>query len=315
MEKLILNSDNNSLLLPSLPKEFNINFQLPIITFDEEGFDKNLDEFLAPILALGDNLDKNTLSTTLASLRKYQKSINDNRIIFVKEVKKPITHFENKVKIRDAKLEEFITKFSAQLSEITNKEKQEKKILIDEFINIQLATTLKDCDQSTKNNLTILDEYYLIKWSLPKIEADLAIRAADLFKQFDYQRINEELKNTQIESRQRLIQQLNEQYGFSATYANMPIEKFNDDQVHSFYISKAKLREEESKNAEIQKELRQEATEVPVKLAPVEDKKEAEINAVSNLIFRSVRLGAESQLKIMHAIAKLKEDGISVEFI
>jgi DNA polymerase-3 subunit epsilon len=294
---------------------FDIVFKQPEITFDENKFKESINQVIMPIKELGTNLTKEILTDTLAKLRKFQKEISDRRIAIVKEIKAPITDLENKIKKGDAEIENYISKYDAELKKIEAIAKAAKGVKIDELLK---QASIKFMLNSKYAGLLVCsDEYFLQKWTLEKIKIDIDNRAEALFKQQDYERIQSELKNTQIESRTRLIEHLNNNYMTSYTYANYPIEKFTDYEVAADYIKKdMENREKLAKKAQADMEIIKNNYEVT-------DKSEAVVKVTQSLeqvekpqlIFQNLRLGAEKQNLIIQAVAKLKANGLSVEFI
>lgn len=212
---------------------FDIKFTPSIINFDETEFNNSISAVIEPVKNLGNDLTKEVLTVTLANLRKFQKQISDRRIAIVKDIKAPITEFEAKIKKGDAEIEQYINKYDASLKVILAKEKVTKHAEIEKMLPDIIINNKLDKDHAAK--LTILEDYYLVKWIREKIIVDLVKRAEELFKQQDYVRVQDELRNTQIESRARLIEQLNASYGLNFTYAKLPINIYDDNAVNEFY--------------------------------------------------------------------------------
>jgi DNA polymerase-3 subunit epsilon len=214
--------------------EFDIKFTPSVINFDEVGFKDRINEVIEPVKGLADNVTKDVLLDTLAKLRKFQKAISDRRISIVKDIKAPITDFEAKIKKGDAEIEQYISKYDASLKVILAKEKVAKHAEIEKLLPGIIKDNGLDKEHATK--LTIIEDYYLAKWNMSSVVLSLVARATELFKQQDYIRIQEELKNTQIESRTRLIEQLNAEYNLNYTYATYPVGKYNDLDVRNLYL-------------------------------------------------------------------------------
>ncbi len=211
---------------------FEITYTPYRINFNETEFTAQINEVIAPVKDLDVNVTKEVLAFTLANLRKFQKQISDKRISIVKDIKAPITEFEAKVKKGDAEIEQYISKYDANLKVILAKEKVTKHAEIEKLLPGIIEVNRLDKDYAAK--LTILEDYYLVKWTIDKIILDLHKRAEELFKQQDYIRVQEELRNTQIESRTRLIEQLNAEYELNLTYASLPISH-SDEMVRIHY--------------------------------------------------------------------------------
>jgi DNA polymerase III epsilon subunit family exonuclease len=305
--------------------KFDIVFKQPEINFDEEQFKASINDVIAPVKDLGDNPTKEVLTETLAKLRKFQKEISDRRIAIVKEIKQPITDLESKIKKGDAEIETYISKYDALLKVIEAKTKAVKKTEIDLMITKYIESNKLNKIYAEK--LTFLDEYYLVKWSFEKIAIDLDKRAAELFKQQDYERIQLELKNTQIESRARLIEQLNAEYNLEFKYAALPIDNYDDLAVKQHYIKTRSTLDEAQKQKLAEKPITsqfEQAAKVTAELDAIAEvwthSKNEEVFPKTEsdspyLIYQNLRLGAANQSLIMQAVAKLKADGLNVEFI
>jgi DNA polymerase III epsilon subunit-like protein len=213
--------------------DFDIKFTPSIIDFNENDFKSRINEVIDPVKNLADNVTKEVLTDTLAKLRKFQKAISDRRIAIVKDIKAPITDFEAKIKKGDAEIEQYINKYDANLKVILAKEKVAKHTEIEVLLPNIIENNKLDKEHTAK--LTILEDYYLVKWTRDKIILDLCKRAEELFKQQDYIRVQEELKNTQIESRARLIEQLNKAYDLDFSYATFPITNYDDMTMRQRY--------------------------------------------------------------------------------
>lgn len=297
-----------------LPAEakFEIEFVLPKIEFDEEGFKNSISDVLSPVETLGDNLNKETLMSTLANLRKFQKQISDRRIAIVKAIKQPITDFETLIKKGDDSIEIYIAKYDAELKKIVAKEKVAKQIEIENLIpGIAQNNNL---DKAHATQLIMIEDYYLAKWTMDKIKIDLVTRAESLFKQQDYERIQAELRDTQIENRTRLIERYNNEFmnQFNFTYANFSIEKFTDEEVAKLY--QAKVIDDRAKQV---RTALKEIAEIKTKQQMVETPEPMDliIENETPLIYQNLRLGGASQMAIMRAVNKLKAEGLSVEYI
>lgn len=317
---------------------FDIKFTPSVINFNEIGFNNSINAVIEPVKNLGNDATKEVLTVTLANLRKFQKQISDRRIIIVKDIKAPITDFENKIKKGDAEIAQYISKYDANLKVILAKEKVAKHAEIEELLPNLIENNYLDKEHAAK--LTILEDYYLIKWTIDKIFLDLDRRAVELFKQQDYIRVQEELKNTQIESRTRLIEQLNKEYDMKLTYSMLPINLSNDAAVREYYNNAQMERQykinenakiEIAKAEEIKSRYAAAAEKQELIIAPEkidwqkelsvenQEKKEEWYNISWNvkpeLTYKNLRLGAVSQADILSAVAKLKASGLSVEFI
>ena len=311
----VLKSKNNAKLI--IGDEIKINYILPVINFDEVYFQSKIDEVLLPIKNLGNDLDKETLNIALANLRRFQQQVSAGRIAITKEIKKPITEFEAIVKKGDESIELLINKYAAELEKIRTKEKIAKTQEIEKLIPaIAINNNLNP--EFTKQ-LIVLDDYLLVKWTLAKINEDLQARAKELFKQQDYIKTQIELRNVQIENRTRLIESLNVKYGFNFTYAQLPIEKYMDEQVHELFNKKTEL--EQIKLAKFNQEKFTDElknniiSESEKKLVNTEIAQTEFDNEITKLIYQNLKLGGINQMAILKAVAKLKTDGLSVEFI
>lgn len=228
-------------LLPNV--DFNIAYKLPTIEFDQQAFNNEIEKVLAPVKFEGDKkLDEKTLKTTLANLRKFQKQISDRRIEIVKQIKQPITDFEAIIKNGDAAIEAYINKYNAELKALEAKEKVAKQIQIEKLLS-EIILTHK-LDQAHAPLLIIMNEYYLAKWSMSKIKEDLNSRAKLIFALQDQKRLHKELEKAKIEKRIKRIEELNAETGFKWSYADFPIEQFDDEQLNLFYYTKSQERKE-----------------------------------------------------------------------
>lgn len=314
--------------------EFDIKFTPSIINFDEIEFNNSVNNVIKPVKNLGNNLTKEVLAATLANLRKFQKQISDRRISIVKDIKAPITEFEKKIKKGDAAIEQYIGKYDAELKAIIAKEKVAKHVEIEGLLPNLIENNNLDKEHAAK--LTILEDYYLVKWTLDKIFLDLDIRAVELFKQQDYTRVQESLKNTQIESRTRLIEQLNTTYNLRIKYAEFPINRLSDTDVEQYcaklrttldakHVEIGLLEQKQKKEWEARHSMPEEAEkQIPViapELSTAKIINHSELGNIlypsksDNKIYQNLRLGASSQSEIIAAVARLKAAGLSVEFI
>ncbi len=330
---------------------FDINFTPSVINFDENAFKTSINKVIEPVKNLGENITKEVLKDTLAKLRKFQTEISNRRIAIINDIKAPITDFEAKIKKGDAEIEQYISKYDANLKAILAKEIAAKHTEIEKRLPGIIENNKLDKDHAAK--LTILPEYNLAKWTIDKIALDLVSRAIALFKQQDYIRVQEELKNTQIESRTRLIEQLNKEYDMKLTYSMLPINLSNDAAVYNYY-NKAQMERQHkiNENAKIEQA---KAEEIKVRYTAASTEKQESVVApeqttekiIENIqpgislptseptdiwrlnqeqaerkqkydIFntcQNLRLCATSQADILSAVAKLKASGLSVEFI
>lgn len=317
--------------------KFQITYTPYLINFNEAEFTDQINEVIAPVKDLATDITKEVLTITLANLRKFQKQISDKRIAIVKDIKAPITDFEAKIKKGDAEIEQYINKYDANLKVILAKEKVTKHAEIEKLLPNIIENNKLDKEHAAK--LTILEDYYLIKWTRDKIILDLCKRAEELFKQQDYVRVQDELRNTQIESRTRLIEQLNAEYNLTYTYATYPIGKYDDLEVRNLYLKA--YNEYQDWEQERQKEETEKQQPVTISegvLIPRKDfdaaleqaKLDTELTGGDKLIgiipkgfiptddrniYQNLRLGAANQADILSAVAKLKAIGLSVEFI
>lgn len=316
-----------------------------LINFNETEFIERINEVIAPVKDLANDVTKEVLTVTLANLRKFQKQISDKRVSIVKDIKAPITEFEAKIKKGDAEIEQYINKYDANLKVILAKEKVAKHTEIEKLLPGIIENNKLDKEHAAK--LTALEDYYLAKWTKDKIILDLCKRAEELFKQQDYVRVQEELKNTQIESRTRLIEQLNGEYDLNYTYASFPVT-ITDIKVKQTYIEQAAillLKKETEKLLPVinsNNEVIGQVTNIhedsigntianltiksgdsdPVAIEglrePYKSKYEEKIHTETvkiNYKYQNLRLGAATQAQILSAVAKLKVAGVSVEFI
>jgi|GEM_PF-6651925 hypothetical protein len=327
---------------------FDIKFTPSLINFNETEFSNSINSVIEPVKNLGNDVTKEVLTVTLANLRKFQKQISDRRIAIVKDIKAPITDFEAKIKKGDAEIEQYINKYDANLKVILAKEKVAKHTEIEKLLPRIIENNKLNAEYAKQ--LTILEEYYLVKWSMAKITVDLIERAEALFKQQDYARVQEELRNTQIESRTRLIEQLNAEYNLEFSYATFPITNYDDITMRQRYT------EISAKKISAKKEIEEaEKALIPVidssgeqigQVTKTHDDGKGNITAEIKLtekishasdpefpgsiienphmiwgilnepaVYQNLRLGAGSQADILSAVAKLKASGLYVEFI
>ncbi len=222
--------------------KFQVNYTAAKVEFDEKKFQQDITDVLAPLKDMA--LEEDEYAGWLAKLRKFRTSLNDRKIEIAKEIKGEAITFEDKVKRALLIVDNHISNFEAQATAVKAKKKIAKRVLIQkELDEILLAYEL---DLNRTAQLDIKEDYFLTKWSLSKIKEDLINRAKDLYLAQDHEAMQAKLKNTQIESRNRLLFQLNSEFDFKVTYAHAPIEGdvggLSDEQVQELFAKKAAQR-------------------------------------------------------------------------
>jgi len=115
-------------------RELEISYKLPTVTFDIEPLQAQINQIKKQYdgWVLKDD-DVATAKKISAQINKVAKQISDKRIAIAKQIKEPITKFENDIKTLTKELETLSGKIKSQIDEFDTKQKESKRAEIKEL--------------------------------------------------------------------------------------------------------------------------------------------------------------------------------------
>lgn len=112
-------------------KKFDIEYKLPTIQYDLTDLKKQIEQVKEQYgnLVVGEN-DIPKAKEIRANLNKLNKEMSRKRIDLVREIKEPISQFENEIKVLEVDIKETSEKINEQIKDYEEKEKKDKLDLI-----------------------------------------------------------------------------------------------------------------------------------------------------------------------------------------
>jgi hypothetical protein len=180
-------------------------------------------------------LEESEQLTKVKIVKDWIKELDTHRITLTKPIQEALKQLKADVDYAITYAETQFADIAKRQAEVKAKAKADKRAEIE--VLIHAAIEKHGLNQVHGTMLSILEDYYLAKWKIKAIADDINKRAETLFQAQDSVRIAKELENVKIESRTRLLQQLNNKYNMTVAYSLMPIDKFTDEQVENAFIN------------------------------------------------------------------------------